>query len=346
MFNKGTANLAATALGLLLSASGCGGSSGTPFGGADAGDAPSSPTVAQSCADLAQAQCAKRMTCSNGVSITRLYGTMDTCISRATAQCTVGLAAPASGNSVALAEQCVGDYAQIACGDFLDGVLTDVCAPFGSRAAGQPCAFNGQCASGFCSGTKTAACGTCAVSPAAGDSCATSNCGHGQTCVAATTMCEDYGATGGACSTTAPCGSGLSCTGILSTVASSGTCQSAAVDVGAACGGTMPGCSGAIGLFCGGTVGAKACAATTFVSDGMPCGQLSTTSHVECTAGGCYTATGLAGTTETGTCKADAADGAACDTVLGPACLTPSRCVPTGAGSAGVCTFPSGATCG
>jgi len=346
LFNKATANLAATALGLLLYTAGCGGSSGTPFGGADAGDAPSGPTVAQSCADLAQAQCAKRMICSNGVSITRLYGSMDTCISRVTAQCTAGLAAPQSGNSASLAEQCVAAYPQLACADFLDGVLTDVCAPLGPRAAGQPCAFNGQCASGFCSGTKNATCGTCAPSPAVGDSCATSSCGHGQTCVLTTTMCEDYGASAATCSTASPCGSGLACTGILSTAVSSGTCQVAATEVGAACGGTMPGCSGTLGLYCAGAVGAKACAAIAFASEGMPCGELSTTSHVECTAGGCYTATGLAGTTEVGTCKADAADGAACDTVLGPACLTPARCVPTGAGSAGLCTFPSGATCG
>jgi hypothetical protein len=118
--------------------------------------------------------------------------------------------------------------------------------------------------------------------------------------------------------------------------------------VGTPCGGgTAPGCDGTNGLFCGGTTGSKTCMAITYVTAGMPCGDLSSTSHAECIAGGCYTATGSAGSGETGTCKADAADGTACDSVLGPGCITPARCVLTGdGGSVGTCEIPLGSTCG
>jgi hypothetical protein len=135
--------------------------------------------------------------------------------------------------------------------------------------------------------------------------------------------------------------------GAVSASATPGTCQTAAGQVGAACGGTMPGCDGSLGLFCGGATGSKTCMAMTYVTDGMPCGDLSTTSHVGCVAGGCYIATGLAGTGDTGTCKADAPDGAVCDSVLGPACLAPARCVVVGAdGGAGTCVLPSATSCG
>jgi hypothetical protein len=88
--------------------------------------------------------------------------------------------------------------------------------------------------------------------------------------------------------------------------------------------------------------------AISYVGPGAVCGEISNGSHAECIAGGCYTSTGSAGSGETGTCKSDAADGTACDIVLGPGCVTPARCVLTGAdgGSAGTCEIPLGATCG
>ena len=72
----------------------------------------------------------------------------------------------------------------------------------------------------------------------------------------------------------------------------------------------MPGCDGTMGLFGAGTSRSKTCSTITYVGDGMPCGVLSSTSRAECITGGCYTSTGLASSTEMGTCKADAADAA------------------------------------
>ncbi len=328
---------------VLFLAAGCGSTSTHSMtdGGRDSG-----PSIAQACSDIAQAQCAKRASCSSGANITRAFGTMDSCVARETLSCMNGLAAPQTGNSAALVEQCVAAFANYSCADFFNNNPPAVCAPTGQRATGAPCAFNGQCASGYCSDLKNASCGTCATAPSRGASCTSSNCGHNQACVTATEMCQIYGALNAQCDANDPCGDGLTCVGAVASTSTPGTCQAAGAVAGTACGGTMPGCDGTLGLFCGGSSGAKTCMTITYVSDGMPCGALSSTMCAECITGGCYTATGLAASGEMGTCKADAADNAACDTVLGPGCLAPARCVTSGDASAGTCVVPNGPMCG
>ena len=332
---------------LLVLAAACSSASSHPTtdGGRD-GDASAAPSIAQACADLAQAQCAKRMSCSGGASLTRAFGDMANCITRETLSCVNGLSAPQTGNNPTLAEECVAAFSGYSCADFFNNNPPAACAPTGPRATGATCAFNGQCASGYCSGVKNASCGTCAPPPSAGGSCMSSSCGHNQACVASTQMCQVYGALNASCDANDPCGDGLTCVGAVASTSTPGTCQTAGTVAGTACGGTMPGCDGTMGLFCGGTAGSKTCMTISYVADGMPCGALSSTSRAECITGGCYTSTGLASSTDMGTCKADAADGAACDTVLGPTCLTPTRCVTTGDASAGTCVLPLGSTCG
>jgi hypothetical protein len=84
---------------------------------------------------------------------------------------------------------------------------------------------------------------------------------------------------------------------------------------------------------------------TAFAGDGAACGTMADGSFAQCIKGDCYTSTGPAAANMTGTCKADAADGAACDVALGPNCTTPARCVPT-SGTAGTCVVPLGSSCG
>lgn len=85
----------------------------------------------------------------------------------------------------------------------------------------------------------------------------------------------------------------------------------------------------------------------SYVSDGMPCGNLSNTSFALCRAGICYTPTGVASGNQMGTCKHDAIEGASCDAPLGPACMTPARCVvASDGGTSGLCTVPTGIGCG
>jgi hypothetical protein len=302
-------------------------------------------SAAEACADLAQARCAMRASCSNDVSVTRVYGDMTTCLAREQTACQDGLAGPGTGNDPDMVEACVRAYPTFSCADFFDNKPPAPCAPTGSRANGAACAFNGQCTSGFCSGTKNAACGTCADSPAAGDSCATSACGHGQVCVDSTLLCQDRGTLNATCDSDHPCGNGLSCTGNNATTA--GTCQNALTAANLPCGGQLPGCDGNVGLRCTGPSGTgKSCQPITYVGDGKPCGTMGDGSFVQCTRGDCYIATGLIAGGQQGTCKADAADGAACDIQLGPGCTPPARCVVAGTGTAGTCTVPLGPTCG
>src|SRR5262249_27702027 len=108
----------------------------------------------------------------------------------------------------------------------------------------------------------------------------------------------------------------------------------------------MPPCDGTMGYTCSGTTGSRTCAQITYVGNGMPCGSMNNT-FFGCAGGGdCYTALGrLAESGESGTCKAPAADGAACDLVSGPLCLPRARCVVFQGGTAGVCTVPNGLAC-
>jgi hypothetical protein len=164
--------------------------------------------------------------------------------------------------------------------------------------------------------------------------------------VASTSLCQDRVTLNGTCDSGHPCGSGLSCTGDNSSMP--GTCQNALTTAGEACGGTaLPGCDGNVGLHCGGPSGTgKSCETITFANDGMACGTMGDGSFVQCIKGDCYTATGPISGGQQGTCKADALDGAACDTNLGPGCTAPARCVTAAGSTAGTCTVPLGPPCG
>jgi hypothetical protein len=274
---------------------------------------------------------------------------MPTCLAREKLTCMDALVAPSTGNSPALVEKCVAEFVAYTCADFGDNNPPADCAPTGGRALDGACTFNGQCASGFCAKTKDTVCGTCAAAPVAGDSCVASNCGHDQVCVSNATgsLCQIRGALMAACDAGHPCGTGLSCVGANATTMVMGTCMGALNMVGAACGATLPGCDNTLGLHCGGPAGTgKTCLMTTLVGNGAPCGTMGDGSFVQCTQGDCYSATGLIDAGQQGTCKADAPDGAGCDTVLGPACTPPARCITAAAGSAGVCTIPLASTCG
>ena len=183
----------------------------SPNLGADGGG---NLTIAEACSMLGQTECAKRQSCSNGANIKRVFGDMNTCVARETLLCTDALHAPGTGNSPALIQTCIADYAGLACNDYFDGKFPASCTPAGSVATGQPC------------------------------------------------------------------------------------------------------------------------------------GALSSTTFTQCLAGSCFSSTGtVSGAGATGTCKADVTEGAACDYMLGPFCQMPSRCVPTGGGTAGLCMLANG-TCG
>jgi hypothetical protein len=304
---------------------GCGGSSG------------GNSAVDQACGMVAAARCMQRQSCSNGFSITRQYGDMATCLQREKLQCQIGFDAPDSGRSVSAAQSCAAAYASQSCSDFFNGVLPAACLTTGARSSGRSCALAAQCASDFCVDDKTSPCGTCGAAPLPGASCLSSGCDQNQECVSGTGLCQTYGASGDSCDDAHPCGGGLSCAGA--------TCQTAVAQLGASCGGKLPGCDSFMGFSCAGMAGTRTCVAMMLVGDGKPCGNQSDGSFVNCAAGTCYTSTGVVLSGQQGTCKANAPDGAACDVALGPSCVAPARCFVGGAGTAGVCTVPDGSVC-
>ena len=315
--------------------------------GAGCGSVSAPPlTAMQACQDAAQALCAKRASCTDGAGITRTNGDMPTCIAEELQQCTLALAAPDSGNTPSAVENCAAAYGSQSCTDFLNGSPPVACTPAGSRAMGRPCTFNGQCQSAFCVRDKISVCGTCAPPPAVGDACIDGNCAHGQTCVAATHTCQALVAAGQPCDGPT-CSAGLNCVGTDVINMGTGTCMMAGASAGTACGASSAGCAGVLGLACSGSAGAKTCMMMTFGDDGAACGP-STADVVRssCKAGSCYTASGAAAEPQTGTCKADVAPGAACDTMLGPACMPPARYVVTPSSTAGTCMTPDPTACG
>ncbi len=329
-------------------------------------------SVDQACSDIAQARCNLRSECSlpdgadgPGFSLLENYGDLPTCLMRETQACKNGLAAPQTGQNPGAVEMCVVAFASYTCVDFFNNLPPTPCTPTGPRADGATCTFNAQCSSGFCNGTKDSACGTCGAAPATDEDCSTSTCSRGDRCLGATSTCAAVVTSNGICDETHPCDRGLSCVGSNAKTGTTGTCETAGTRVGVPCGGTMPGCDPTRGLYCGGPSGAKTClrigyAGTTAGPDGgvtaadggasgptpagTACGQLADGTRVGCVAGACYTATGVATGSDTGACQPFAADGAACDTMLGPGCMQPASCV-TSSGTAGTCVIPVASMC-
>lgn len=360
-------------IGGVLLALGCGSSSST------------GTTAAQACVDVAQARCNEGSTCTlpagtggTGFNILENYGDLQTCLTRQTLACVDGLMAPQTGNTPAKVELCVTELASASCQSFFDNQPPTDCSVTGAAANGATCTFNGQCASGYCQGTKTSVCGTCAAPPAAGADCSSSTCAQGQRCVSSTMQCQTVAALNMVCDATHPCDRGLTCFGENATTGTAGTCEAAATQIGQPCGGTMPGCDGTLGLYCGGPSGSKTCMLVVYPTGsaaggadasadgstdagadagaagagagsatptGTPCGVLADGSHVGCAAGNCYTATGPASGSDLGTCKASAPDNMHCDTMLGPSCLPPARCVTSAGGTAGTCLVPNASMC-
>jgi hypothetical protein len=295
-------------------------------------------TADQACSDSAKATCTRLDQCrKNGV--VNAYGDLGTCISRMKANCVTALAAADTGNSPAAVEACAMAQPSGTCQDFLQGKPVPACATAqGHRSNGAPCAFNAQCQSAFCAVPRGSLCGSCANLPVAGDPCTdVGNCGPNLDCTPMK-VCEPFVAGGGACDgQTLVCAPGQSC--VIAAMQAMGTCQPAGKLAGDACDPkrqTAPGCDGTLGLFCASTL---KCTAVTYVKAGAACGNMAmnTVDNV------CQTGTCVAGMPSS--CVALAKEGEACDTMTGPGCMNPGRCVTSGGGTAGTCALPDPTQC-
>jgi hypothetical protein len=281
-------------------------------------------TAMQACADHAVAVCEKIAECSSSAQIRQAYGTMSSCVERQTLSCSSALGAPGTGWVPAQIAACTAAYGTYACDDFHASRPPDDCVIAGLLTNGAPCVFSSQCASTYCNNNKTAMCGTCDAPPLEGSSCLSANCGNGLQCNARTAQCLIAGSEGDTCdNNSAPCGADLYCL--------AGICVTTIVGVGMPCDRNRVGA-------------AQTCVARVYGGDGAPCGTLSDGNYYAC-QGQCYTDSGVALAGEAGTCKSPAADGAPCNTLLGPGCLTPARCLLTGVGNHGICTIPVADAC-
>jgi hypothetical protein len=319
-------------------------------GTADAGPAVSAD---QACGDNAHERCTRLQQCSAEQMVVD-YGSEGACETRLKLNCLNAIAAPSSGNTPARSEACAQAYASESCADFLDDNPPAACAQAtGPLASGQPCAFPGQCQSGFCAITPGAPCGACAPVPQAGATCSDlTTCGQLLTCITSVATCSGFAPQNGPCSKAALCGTGLYCVG--STATTPGTCEPSVEDAGAACDPTAksgPGCDRQQSLTCSSL--SKSCVALPpYAAAGQPCGTIDGVTVV-CGGAGVCTATGADAGPDAEpdaappafTCVAPAADGAECNVVLGPGCLSPARCIAPDGGTSGTCQFPNADLC-
>jgi hypothetical protein len=298
----------------------------------------SSADHTRSCNDSATARCTRLMTCSAS-DFSRRYPSMSVCQMRLAQSCLNSFAAPQNSNTDARVEACATAVTTQDCESFFAGVSPTACYPSpGPRANGMPCAFAGQCTSAYCNLPDGSACGTCADEPKVGDACG--DCGNqGLECFNG--ACVQPVALGAACDRmSAPCTAGSQC--VVAAMTMMGTCTAELTTAGAACDArrrAAADCSRDAGLYCDAM---NMCAATTTAADGAMCGTINGV-VTQCATGGCFGATFMT----PGTCKAPAADGMPCDSVNGPNCLSPARCVGMGVdgGATGTCQIEGSTSC-
>jgi hypothetical protein len=309
----------------------------------------------QACTDYATARCQKADSCTAGLASRERFSDLATCIARGVLACKAALGATDTAATPAFFSSCAMALPMSSCADFQDAVnVPEACLNVaGSRANGAACSNSAQCTSSWCKVSPNAACGTCGDRPAAGAACnGDAECGaRGLFCSKANT-CEPLQAASAPCDDARVCGAGLSCVGQTKTLP--GACQPAGATVGAACDPkrtTAAGCDNRLGLYCG--VDDK-CADVALVMAPSACGALIDASDGGADAGPkdvtvtrCLAGASCAPTTAArGTCVAPAADGAACDTVNGPPCLSPARCIlASDASTAGTCQLPGASAC-
>jgi hypothetical protein len=166
----------------------------------------------------------------------------------------------------------------------------------------------------------------------------------GLICLQDTETCAAAISDGGACTDATVCGVGFTCLGLRKNTP--GTCTPNG-GVGDACDDAAlmaPHCDANGGSFCErGVRDAGICQPIIVNSSGSACGDVSGVTTVCGTGGLCVKSDPDGGS---GSCVAYVIDGNSCDSVAGPPCLPPAKCVPTtDGGTAGTCTLANGTSC-
>lgn len=315
------------------------------FGALACSSSSTGTTNDQACADAAKARCAKTAECSTYFFHVRYGGDDANCQAREKLYCMNAITAPSTSKTPFTTEACVAAYPSYGCADWLSSNVPAACVPkVGLLGNASPCVFDGQCSTGFCAIPENFGCGKCAPPTKVGDSCASNGLcateATGQYCASATLVCTAPVSQGAVCDNVDRiCGGGFTCAGITTTT--NGTCQPAVTILGADCaptGQSGAGCDRHHGLVCDGPT--KKCVAMTFAAAGQACGVVNNATTPCDNEGYCLVPQGQ----KSGTCVAVAADGAPCDSSVGPGCAYRSSCV-VSSGTSGTCQPLSVASC-
>jgi hypothetical protein len=161
------------------------------------------------------AYCDRLAACAPGWMAISGFPDAASCKTYYVAQCNAELAAPQTGLTSSLAQQCGEVIAAASCGAFLSRMpFSSACIPRGGTIPnGASCGTSWQCASGSCFGdspTNLGSCGTCVPSSLLNQACDSSICADGLHCARTSTsgttpVCTEPVAMGGTCVDTTVC---------------------------------------------------------------------------------------------------------------------------------------------
>lgn len=254
------------------------------------------------------------------------YGDVATCEDRIVFNCVEAFKAPGNTTKPSDVDACVAALPGATCDELLGNNLPAVCDfPAGTKMNTEGCAEDFQCQSSNCVVPANASCGACQAKSATGGACSEDgNCEKGLVCN--NQVCATPVMMGGACAADKPCLATLTCM--------NGTCQPP-LALGDACTPVMQNqpqpCNVLKGEFCGFS---SKCEAIKVADAGQSCGFSLMNGLTLCK--GTSSCEGAQGSQM---CVAKAADGAACNVMNGPECLTPAKCLNA------VCTVSDPQTC-
>lgn len=309
--------LAFSVLGLGFIAFGC----DTEDPNATGSSANNAVTRDAACTALASSVCAKVQSCSAFL-LELEFGDLVKCEERVALGCPSVFDLAGATTIPDDTKACADGFSTLSCEDLYGRRLPAACAPpKGSLADGAACGREVQCASQYCK-AQGELCGVCTTPSAAGEACVNGeDCEPGLDC--ANSKCVLPGDENAICGNMAPCKLGLACV--------AGKCVKT-VGAGESCDVAAPNCDFLQGLACS-SMGV--CQKIKLAGSGEACG-VQGTDFVFCKGSGfCKVDMGA----NAGTCLAPAADGAACDTVAGPNCMSGALC------KGNVCTLDDGSSC-
>lgn len=309
--------------------------------GASVDDDPRLAAVTHACEEAETLECALYDSCESGLTTT-IYGSQSNCVSRRTRACILRALSPGASIGATDITTCTDNQAAQSCDEWV-GRLTPGCGFVGTKANGENCRDNVQCASGFCDQvlyyTESDVCGVCAAPPIEGQPCH-SSCGRDES-LACVHFGQDAGqclrvpGDGEACDVNRRCGVGFQCATPRGTT--TGVCMPANGKIGDACDiENGPMCDVYERIYCNQST--HTCEPARVVELGEACGLLSDGSTGVCAQSACVSS--VSGAT-IGTCVAYAADGDRC--TFGPGSTV--RCQPPAICANGACRIVGGELC-